>query len=204
MHTTRADSPAWHKICREATFRRYAAAGRASEDGQPGRDRCGSACLGCGEHDNRVLERLQGVPLRRNDQQVAFATLPAGAARAQPDVPAEHDDRRLAGTVVLRQRRPSPEGDHRLSQDLLMPAENSGGATATRRIPRALELLTTNRIQGQLLHGLRLSPRGTRRGCGCLPESRYLSRCPTTPNGYPAIRRGGTYYRIPPETSRHA
>jgi len=59
-------------------------------------------------------------------------------------------------------------------------------------------------IAGQLLHGLRLSPRGTRRGCGCLPESRYLSRCPTTPNGYPAIRRGGTYYRIPPETSRHA
>jgi len=68
------------------------------------------------------------------------------------------------GAVVLRHRRPFPEGDHRLSQDLLVPAENSGGAAAARRILRALELLTTNGIQGQLPHGLRLSLRGTPSG----------------------------------------
>ena len=48
-----------------------------SEDSQPGRDRCGSACLGRGEHDNRVLERLQEVPLRRNDQHSTTLGQPA-------------------------------------------------------------------------------------------------------------------------------
>jgi hypothetical protein len=69
----------------------------------PGWGGFGSARHGCREHDNRVLERLHGVTLRRDDQQVTLATLPAGAARAQQDVPAENDDRRLAGAVVLRQ-----------------------------------------------------------------------------------------------------
>jgi len=50
-----------------------------------------SAHLGGGEHDNRVHERLQGVPLRWDDQQVALATVPSGAVRAQQHAPAEHD-----------------------------------------------------------------------------------------------------------------
>jgi hypothetical protein len=43
-----------------------------------------------------------------------------------------------------------------------MPAENGGGATAARLILCVRELLTTDGIQRQLLHSLRLSPRSTR------------------------------------------
>jgi hypothetical protein len=47
-----------------------------------------------------------------------------------------------------------------------MPAENGGGAPAARRILRELELLTTDGLQGELLHGYRLSPRCTHSGLG--------------------------------------
>jgi hypothetical protein len=87
-----------------ATLWRWLAGGGVSADGRRGQDdRCGSAHHGGGEHHDRVLERLQGVPLRRDDQQVAFVTLPAGAAGAQQHVSTEHDDRRLAWAVVLGQ-----------------------------------------------------------------------------------------------------
>jgi len=60
------------------------AAGKATADGPHSQeDRSVSVRYRGGEHHNRVLERLQGVPLRRDDQQVTFMTLPAGAARAQ-------------------------------------------------------------------------------------------------------------------------
>jgi len=59
-----------------------------------------------------------------------------------------------------------------------MPAENGGGASAARLTLCVLELLTTDGIQGQLLHSLHLSPHRTRRGwrcLQCLPDARYPS-----------------------------
>lgn len=47
------------------------------------------------------MTRLQGVPLRWDDQQGALANLPSGAVRAQQHAPADHDDGRLAGAVML-------------------------------------------------------------------------------------------------------
>src|SRR5665647_896784 len=65
-----------------------------------------------------------------------------------------------------------------------MPAENGRRATAARLFLRARELLTTDGIQGQLLHSLHLSPHGTLCGWGCLrflTDSRYRSRCTRRP-----------------------
>src|SRR6201987_954730 len=48
-----------------------------------------------GQHDHRLLDRVQGGPFRRNRDVVARLAVPGVAASRQPHVPLQHLQRRL-------------------------------------------------------------------------------------------------------------
>jgi hypothetical protein len=80
-----------------------------------------------GEQDGTVLQRIEAVPLLRDDEQISGAALPARAGRRQPHPPGEDVDGRLARILVLGQRRAGGQGDDRLAQRAGVPAVDGVG-----------------------------------------------------------------------------
>ena len=56
-----------------------------------------SAVLGDSEEHRRVVDRLEGVACRGDDDQVATAPLPGGVATGEPHASAQHQQGRLSG-----------------------------------------------------------------------------------------------------------
>ena len=69
-----------------------------------------------GQHDHRILDRVQGVPLLRNRDVVAGLAVPGVAARGQAHVTLQHLQRRLARAVVFGQVMAGQQGQHGLAQ----------------------------------------------------------------------------------------
>src|SRR5215213_4087396 len=108
--------------------------------------------LGDGEQNRRVFECVQRVPRLGNDQEVAVTSLPLGGVGNEPYPSPQNLDGRLAGILVLRQRRPGGQRDERLPQHMLMTTVDRLGGAAGRSGRCRLHQDAGTRLERELLH----------------------------------------------------
>ena len=77
-----------------------------------------------GQHDHRIVDCLQGMPLRRDDHVVAGLAIPPIVTGGEVHMSLQDRQRRLSGTVVFREFMPGKEGHHGLPQFVGVPPCN--------------------------------------------------------------------------------
>ena len=113
---------------------------------------------GDGEEQRGVLVGVDAVPPGRQNEKISAHRVPGVRSADQPHPPPQHGDRRLLGRTVLRKRRTGPEGNERLPQHLLVPAEDGLRAAPVGGPGSPSQMLPYQRVQGEFPHSPSLAP----------------------------------------------
>jgi hypothetical protein len=103
--------------------------------------------FGDGEQHDAVVDGVQAVAVRGDDEVIAGATVPAGVGSGQPNASVQYLDRGLAGTLVIVQAGARGQSNQGLSQRVLVTAVDGVRAAAAVGVVGGRQVLAGERGQ---------------------------------------------------------